>query len=114
MSGVERGSRATASMCAYCTDIQYHTQNAARAGGHAARSFYLARPVGLVRAALDAVWRVVLLPFRLLVSLWDLGVRTGYGFFGGLIKLFFGLFGLGLLAFVIYGVGRVLLHPFFR
>jgi hypothetical protein len=57
---------------------------------------------------------VVLLPFRLLASLWDLGVRTGYGFFGGLIKLFFGLFGLGLLAFVIYGVGRVLLHPFFR
>ena len=66
------------------------------------------------RDALDAVWRVLLLPFRLLAGIWDVGLRTGYGFFNGLVKLFFGLFGLGLLAFVIYGVGRVLLHPFLR
>jgi hypothetical protein len=62
----------------------------------------------------EALWRVVLFPFRLLAGIWDVGLRTGYGFFNGLVKLFFGLFGLGLLAFVIYGVGRVLLHPFLR
>jgi hypothetical protein len=66
------------------------------------------------RDALEAVWRVVLFPFRLLAGIWDVGLRTGFGFFEALIKLFFGLFGLGLLAFIIYGVGRVLLHPLFR
>ena len=66
------------------------------------------------RQAFDFAAMVLLAPFRIVAAVWRFFVRVGQGFFDGLFTAFFGLVGLGIIAFVTFGVLRVALHPLFR
>lgn len=59
-------------------------------------------------------WRIVTFPFRLISGAARLAVATGRGFLRGIVNVALGLLGLAIVAMVVFGVFRVLLHPFFK
>ena len=63
---------------------------------------------------LTMIGLVLMLPFRLIASIWRIGVATGVGFVQGIIKLAFGIFGLALICWLSFGLIRVIFHPLFR
>ena len=57
---------------------------------------------------------VLMLPFRLIASIWRIGVATAVGFVHGIIELMLGIFGLVLIFWFCFGMIRVIFHPLFR
>ena len=57
---------------------------------------------------------LLLAPFRMVAAVWRFRIRTALGLFDGLFYGFTGIFGLGMICFVAFGLYRVVLCPLFH
>lgn len=73
---------------------------------------YFVADVDWLRAVRGA-WRLLMLPFRLVVAIWRFGGAIGRFIISGAIELFLVLLGLLFLSMFAFGMIRALLHPLF-
>lgn len=59
-------------------------------------------------------WRCLTFPFRVVAATWRFAVKIGLGLIHGAINTVFAAFGVCFVGFVVFGIGRVLLHPLFH
>lgn len=66
------------------------------------------------RHAIREVWWVLMLPLRLVASIWRFGGAAGRFIISGAIELCVVVLGLLFLAMLFFGLIRALLHPLFQ
>lgn len=66
------------------------------------------------RYSFNMIGLLLMLPIRLVASIWRIGVATGVGFVRAIIELMFCILGLALIGWFGFVMIRVIFHPLFR